>query len=123
MLEGLEKKGRRCTCVGVLVADLAGAERAVDDGRQAGVEVLRAVEELQVAGRGEVLVRADDGIFAVGGALQPSRALTAGPRGDFSDGDQLEAIEWGLDNRAIPQGLRAQRRTDGRIQPLQETLD
>ena len=110
------------TGVSVLKGRLAGIEGGVDGWQKAAVEGFGAVQESGVLRGGEVVVRADLGVGAVAGTLQPGGVLTACAGGDGLDGDELVSIQRRRHDGAIAECLRTEGGTDGRIEALQKGL-
>lgn len=81
------------TRVGVCESGLTGVKSGIDGWQDAAVEALGAVQERQVFGRGEVIVRADLRVCAAACTLQPSHIFTPGAGRGSLDGNELVSIE------------------------------
>lgn len=96
-----EKEKIPITRIRHLVARLIGIKRRVDHRQKTLVEIPRAVEQAQVFGRGEVLIRTDCGVGAIGRTLQPGLVFATRARARRGDGDELVPVQRGVDDGAV----------------------
>ncbi len=93
---------RELTCVCVLKAGSAAVEGAIDSRHYALVQLVRAVEQIDVFRASEKLVGRNSRLRTAARALQPAIVLTATAGGHQRHGDQLIPFHRRRDHSAIP---------------------
>ena len=112
----------RLTGISILEIGLAGIEGGIGDWHKTLIEVHGAVVHAHVLRRSVIVIRAHYGIGAIASALKPGRIFAAGNGGDSLNGDELVAIQRGVDDSIIAQSFLPQGRSYWRVQSLQEAL-